>query len=300
MLKSAVVFVILLSANTTIMFMVEGAEEKEDFMTFDYCKLNCQNAKHSACNCKMRAPRIYNDDGVVEYRQAVLDKHNTLRNMVASGNESHEILYGKTASNMMVINYDLELEYIAKCFGGYYTYGHDSCRRTVDKAYVGQNLAGTGNNYSTAHRDNMERWYNEVKLIDQEYYMFPHFNGTTPIEGLIYHFTQFIWATTTHVGCARIWNPKNEANGGAWRYTMLCNYRALKGKSMNAVGQLVFKLGAPCSECPSGMTCNDKYTSLCGKLEPVPTGPGRAKGSERLVSSRIISLCALVVLLYFC
>jgi hypothetical protein len=161
------VFVMLLSvcasqeepqANTTLMFMVEDAEEKVDFMTFDYCKLPCGTVKHSACKCKMRAPRTYTAEGVVEFRQSVLDKHNKLRNMVASGNESNEFMYGKTASNMMVINYDLELEYIAKCYGGYYVYGHDTCRRTVDKAWVGQNLAGTGGNSSTAHMLNMERW----------------------------------------------------------------------------------------------------------------------------------------------
>jgi hypothetical protein len=171
MLKRVVVFVMLLSvcasqeepqADTTLMVIVEDSQEKFDFRKFDYCSINAncreQGDKHSACDCKIRPPRTYVLDDIIQFRQDIIDKHNELRNMFASGNEPNEHLNGKTASNMMVLNYDSELEHIAKCYGGYFEKGHDTCRHTHDKAYTGQNVAGTGLKTANAHIEDIERW----------------------------------------------------------------------------------------------------------------------------------------------
>jgi hypothetical protein len=166
MLKRAVVFVMLLSVcasqeepqaeATTVVMLEKDPEEKFDFTKFDYCSIKCGEDKHSACDCKMRGPRTYLSDDLVQFRQDILDKHNELRNMLASGQEPK--MGGKTASNMMVLNYDLELEYIAQCYGGYFVKSHDNCRLAHDKTKVGQNLAGRSSIVPNYHMNSMERW----------------------------------------------------------------------------------------------------------------------------------------------
>jgi hypothetical protein len=149
--------------------------------------------------------------------------------------------------------------------------------------------------------------YNEVQLIDSPDYT-PVFTGNSPKDEkdkslAIGHFTLVVWARVVAVGCARVWNPENPTD--LYKFAMICNYKpGPGGTGGNIVGAHIFEEGEPCSKCPYDTKCNDKYTSLCGKLEPVPTDPlevnqSTDKGSERLVPSQIISLCAFVALLYF-
>jgi hypothetical protein len=91
---------------------------------------------------------------------------------------------------------------------------------------------------------------------------------------------------------------------GVYKYALICNYKARPGGSNgNVIGAHIFVEGEPCSQCPDNIPSKDKYTSLCGKLNPALTDRGMEmstdKGSERLVPSQIISLCALVALSYF-
>jgi hypothetical protein len=166
MLKRAVVFVMLLSVcasqeepqaeATTVVMLEKDPEEKFDFTKFDYCSIKCGADKHSACDCKMTPPRTYISDDLVQFRQDILDKHNELRNKFASGEEPKTA--GKKASNMMVLNYDLELEHIAKCYGGHFVSNHDKCRLAHDKTPVGQNLAGSATNTPNFHMKGMQNW----------------------------------------------------------------------------------------------------------------------------------------------
>jgi hypothetical protein len=170
MLKRAVVFVMLLSVSasqeesdmTTVVMLEKNPTKQFDFTKFDYCSINanCKHKgdKHSACDCKLIGPRTLLTDDLVQFRQDVLDKHNELRNMFASGKETHQYMFGKTASNMMVLNYDLELEYIARCYGGYFVKSHDKCRIYHDKTPVGQNLGGYSANVPKRHMVHMENW----------------------------------------------------------------------------------------------------------------------------------------------
>jgi hypothetical protein len=166
MLKRAVVLLMLLSVcasqeepqaeATTVVMLEKDPEEKFDFTKFDYCSIKCGADKHSACDCKMTPPRTYISDDLVQFRQDILDKHNELRNKFASGEEPKTA--GKKASNMMVLNYDLELEHIAKCHGGHIVSDHDQCRLAHDKTPVGQNLAGSSSNTPNYHMQGMQNW----------------------------------------------------------------------------------------------------------------------------------------------
>jgi hypothetical protein len=166
MLKRAVVFVMLLiiwasqeeaqAEATTVVMLEKDPEEKFDFTKFDYCSIKCGEHKHSACDCKMTPPRTDISDDLVRFRQDILDKHNELRNKFASGEEPKTAV--KKASNMMVLNYDLEFEHIAKCYGGHFVSNNDKCRLAHDKTSVGQNLAGSTSNTPNYHMKGMQNW----------------------------------------------------------------------------------------------------------------------------------------------
>lgn len=77
----------------------------------------------------------------------------------------------------------------------------------------------------------------------------------------VQHFTQYVWADASKVGCAVSTRTKNE-DGKRWLYVYLCcNYD--RG---NIIGQSVYKAGAPASMCKTGK--NPKYPGLCSIKEP--------------------------------
>lgn len=111
---------------------------------FDYCSLNCSaSVTHTACgnNCGPSSEC----DGIVkelemtaEVRQWFLDRHNAYRNQVALGLAIIGNGFTTQAADMHVMEYDEELEYIARCWTNKCIFGHDQCRNTKD-FYVGQN-----------------------------------------------------------------------------------------------------------------------------------------------------------------
>ena len=115
-----------------------------DPSSVNYCDHSCNGEKHTACECKVQPPRELNLRDMDAFRQKIIDIHNEYRNKVASGQEEEEINeFVKPASNMRVMNYDLELEYIATCLAGKFKEHHDQCRNKHKGDQVGQNLAGS-------------------------------------------------------------------------------------------------------------------------------------------------------------
>lgn len=55
-----------------------------------------------------------------------------------------------------------------------------------------------------------------------------------------------------------------------YRLLLVCNYGGTTTGG-NLLGAKVYKIGEPCSKCPSGTTCNKKYKGLCGIDYPVNT-----------------------------
>lgn len=74
------------------------------------------------------------------------------------------------------------------------------------------------------------------------------------------HFLQIIWAETDEVGCGR--RELYEGNNSVQYY--VCNY----SPQANVVGMPIYKIGEPCSECPtdykcSGVLCGEFFSGLC-------------------------------------
>ncbi|KAG5886655.1 hypothetical protein JTB14_009473 [Gonioctena quinquepunctata] len=202
-----------------------------------------------------------------KFRQGLLDLHNDRRNIIAGA---------AGAANMMVLSYDVELEYTATCNVNQCGKGTDECRRTK-KYTAGQNshIAEYKEFDENTHIIHVsESWWlsDFVQLKDtiiQSYSPGPYS-----------HFTQIIWAETSRLGCAR----SHEGD----TYYFVCNY----GNEGNLIGQPVYENGTKCSNCPAGTSCNAKYTGLCGEIDEADV----AKAS-RLVGFNFIILVFLTSLL---
>ncbi|XP_044255860.1 venom allergen 5-like isoform X2 [Tribolium madens] len=228
-------------------------------VTFDprkknYCNIFCKTKKHTGCDCARRGGRTEVElDKIFKFRKVVLDEHNKLRNGIASGNDSRT---PSKASDMMAISYDLEMEYMCRCylrsrFNGY----HDECRITSNGRQAGQNLAGRKEkDYSfDVVRDSINEWFDEISYMEYEWFNKSHF----PDEVHVSYFTAMAWSQVNILGCARVYTPDPKKEGFInpdFVQTLLCNYGITilneKFAEINLPGQPVFKAGIPCTECP--------------------------------------------------
>lgn len=114
-------------------------------LTFDYCTLNCgTDNPHTACgdNCGPASAcggNVKEVEMTAEVRGWFLDRHNEHRNQVALGLAQLGNGFTLQAADMQVLQYDEELEYVAKCWVNKCIFGHDSCRSTERWSWVGQN-----------------------------------------------------------------------------------------------------------------------------------------------------------------
>lgn len=134
-------------------------------LSFDYCTLNCANEPHTACGdqcapavalCGSSAKQLNVTEDV---RAWFLEKHNEHRNRVALGYAQLGAGFTVEAADMHLMEWDEELEYVARCWVNQCTFGHDSCRPTETWSWVGQNayaLLTTDVNADLLTRGNME------------------------------------------------------------------------------------------------------------------------------------------------
>ncbi|XP_050516693.1 peptidase inhibitor 16-like [Diabrotica virgifera virgifera] len=95
---------------------------------------------------------------------------------------------------------------------------------------------------------------------------------------IITHATQFLWAKTTHIGCALSKSvPTKEAE--LVKYYIVCNY----GPMGNMIGETVYERGEPCSKCPYGVACNVEFPALCGEVDDSQINP-QVSGGENILS----------------
>ena len=149
------------------------------------------------------------------------------------------------SSNMLKMLWDPDLEKIAKDFSNKCIVAHNPDRHRLAKNYdwVGENIAwGTG---SCGDKDcgdvyeGVKRWFSESNSYN---YVTGQCSGKCTL------YTQMVWWESNKLGCG--------AKKCGDRTILVCNY----APGGNYVGQRPYKSGAPCSECPSGMSCED---NLC-------------------------------------
>merc|ERR1712187_553719 len=163
----------------------------------------------------------------------IVDRHNEFRQKVASGMETHGDQPG--ASDMLKMTWNEELAAVAQRWADQCTFRHDADRRKCDGTYVGQNVyfywnsqESTWEGLMASMGDSVQAWYDEV--ID------PGFSNTD--------ISPFVFSN------------------GAGHYTLIvCNYAV--GGNIMGVGGNMYTVGAGCSKCPAGTSCDATYPSLC-------------------------------------
>ncbi|EFA05608.1 venom allergen 5 [Tribolium castaneum] len=284
---------------------------KKDGVNF-YCKTPCKKQGNNTvpatgCNCKLAGTRTEIDlDQFMAFRQFIVNEHNHYRNLLASGNETRG--FAKSVANMQVLNYDLELEYLARCFGrGLFIGKHDGCRNLLDQQVselrAGQNLGSLRDPPKKGFdqlKEMISGWYEQVQNLDEEIHKRFHFIKGKQIK----EFTTMCWGPADSVGCARIYvkDPKKDkfAPGFTEKHTyLICNYASRKLRAIiNVGGVRLYAQGPPCSKCPDyteWKDCNDKFTSLCGIIQPIPKEQpfdffGNRTSAETQVAGKVYTL----------
>ena len=86
-------------------------------------------------------------------------------------------------------------------------------------------------------------------LVSESHSRFSHDAG---------HYTQVVWADTDEIGCGFSYYSEQVGPFLAYKALTVCNY-AIGG---NDAGKPMYKIGAACSECESGYSCDE---DLCAK-----------------------------------
>ncbi|KAH9425603.1 Peptidase inhibitor 15 [Dermatophagoides pteronyssinus] len=192
-------------------------------------------------------------------RQLILDIHNYYRNLIASGNESN--LGFPSAANMLTLEWDDELAYVAQKHANQCRFEHDcyDCRRTERYPVVGQNLyiyRTTRSKIDPDWRKVIREWYEEIKIAPpQVAFSFDLFQLN------IGHFTQIAWAETNRIGCGFTTYSDYENPGSVFKTVQLytCNY----APGGNYLGEKMYENGTPLSKCPPQYGKSKNFQALC-------------------------------------
>ncbi|KAH8349131.1 hypothetical protein KR084_006888 [Drosophila pseudotakahashii] len=210
-----------------------------------------------ACNGKIIASGI-----TTEERSIILQEHNRLRQLVATGRYPGQ----PGAENMREIVWDDELAARAQKWADNCQFRHDP-HRTINRFTMGQNLAII---WSTAPLDaddgdfpsRIQSWFNEVQK-----YSFG--DAWSPKTG---HYSQLVWGETSLVGCGYA----EYKDSSKYNKLYVCNY----GPGGNVVGYNPYEVGKPsCSTY--GMKPSSRYQGLCA-------APGSAPAANSVYGANTI------------
>ncbi|KAJ6216101.1 hypothetical protein RDWZM_010601 [Blomia tropicalis] len=219
------------------------------------------NSNHTACVPPNRSCRITHDGINKQDRKLIVDVHNYFRNLIASGNESN--LGFPSASDMLRMEWDNELAYVAQMHANQCKFAHDcnTCRRTGRNQFVGQNLYVYQSSRTTVNqqwRFVIKEWYDEIKIAP------PIVANSFDLFNLnIGHFTQIAWASTNRIGCGYVTYDLSgsEAENSIFKTGQLytCNY----APGGNFLGEPMYGKGRSASRCPTRHRRSKRFTSLC-------------------------------------
>ncbi|XP_029720202.2 antigen 5 like allergen Cul n 1 [Aedes albopictus] len=234
--------------------LLGAAVAQEDYCDSSLCDPGVQ---HIGCNAKNELSPDCNEGKKIELtdelKKLILDEHNNYRNQVAKG----ELNWLPTASNMVTMDWDDDLAYLAELNADRCEFEHDQCHNTKKYPNSGQNIASwatSGDSYEVK---------DTIKTLIQEWWDERHFAGPKLVKKLwgkykALHFTMLTRSNASRLGCAMVQYKQTDF---LW-VLLICNY-----SYTNMIGTSIYKEGAPCSDCKSG--CDSKYDGLCNKDEAV-------------------------------
>ncbi|KAG5683516.1 hypothetical protein PVAND_012790 [Polypedilum vanderplanki] len=242
--------------------------------TVDWCNIaNCPQRSHLWClNPYFELSEACNQNGanLATINQAlqtiIVDRHNFHRNAVAGGTVTGSDGLLPRAARMASIQWSPELARVAQLNALRCAFGHDTCRRTPDFPYSGQNLAGLWTSFNETSPsfviqeyliEMINLWFSEhrnTRRQDITTFTTLNVNGQP-----IGHFTSLVNEHQTHVGCAVI---HYQDSGSRFHY-IVCNYAFT-----NIQG---FRVYTDSTTAGSGCTTgrNPVYNNLCSINERI-------------------------------
>lgn len=246
----------------------------------NYCSLHCvdpfgSKVENTACKCSISKkkcgpnPKLLPPEG--DLKTYIVELHNEYREKLASGQEKFP-----AAANIIALAYDDNLQHTAQCWTIQCVMGHDKCRRTEQFEFVGQNFfwssdtnCGTEEMLKVA----LKGWYDEVTSATE--------SCLKKYDGCSGHFTQMVWAETTHVGCGRV----SWSNG----CTIVCNY----GPAGNKLAAPTYEPGAPTCET------DPKFTHLCRAKDPIVNPDNPVADGRSILTKKMHLLCLFHFLCFY-
>ncbi|XP_055692641.1 venom allergen 5-like [Lutzomyia longipalpis] len=231
----------------------------------DWCSIESKSCaagtSHVACNensfefgeCEdLVVPKM-----TVKVKKMLLLRHNYYRNLLAGGH-----VEGKpSASRMMQMHWDNQLEFLSTKHVEHCNFAHDGCRATESWSIVGQNIALFESPVDAAG-DSIEYLASAVDLWFAEHSV-ASVNAPEEVDTSTGHFLTMMLERNHRVGCAVATYKTLNGSGIRYNHLITCDYSAGLVK-----GEDTYKIGDSSSECsefhahPSAM-----YDSLCDNLE---------------------------------
>nr|XP_022919435.1 venom allergen 3-like [Onthophagus taurus] len=235
----------------------------KDYSKVNFCNLNCkfgsEEFPNSSCDCpKLDKNRCGSDYRMIKFSENpkhpiyMVKLHNIYRDKLASGDDRRGGNIG--ATDMMALEYDLGLEYTAWCWSHNCLDDHDQCRITPEFDTAGQNQYMWFDNQpcdESTMEDAVDKWYEEISINKRGRKCIKNFDCDLHGVG---HWTQLVWASTTHVGCA--FSKYLHARTRTITCNIFCNY----GPAGNWQGSRVYTLGRSARDCKQ---THPEYSSLC-------------------------------------
>ncbi|XP_055390554.1 antigen 5 like allergen Cul n 1-like [Condylostylus longicornis] len=235
----------------TILILISAiclAQETTELAQY-YCDtVNCDPQQSIACQYTSNPNMKCNGQLRRVNRNLIVDFFNSKRNDIALG-----IVPGyDQAVKMETIEWNTELEQMARYNVMTCKFGHDKCRNTDNFVQSGQNLYYQWNTNSNLNTDGvvlegLQAWFDEYQDCDMSYIDSYH---NSP--NMIGHFTIMVKEDNNRLGCAL---NKYPSDGGT-TYLLACNFA-----TTNIYDEPIYISGPTASECPAGT--NPQYYGLC-------------------------------------
>ncbi|KAG7483491.1 C-type lectin domain family 18 member A-like [Solea senegalensis] len=188
---------------------------------------------------------------VKEFLQIVA-QHNRLRSRVKP-----------TAANMRKMEWDEQLASLAKEWAASCHTNHSHQLNSSTFTHIGWNSRLNPHGVAS-FSDVIDSWFEEGKD-------FVYSSGQCRQNATCQHYTQLVWATSSHIGCA---NQLCLKEGNLWEIYVCAYY---PGGNWEANGRLVtpYKQGVYCSLCTSSMSGCYRLWDHVGGLCEIPRNPCR-------------------------